>query len=218
MALLVQLNLLRARCSAVELGMESQLLSVKQQYEMQLAEREERMLSTLERYEDAFNSIREHVPRPSEDRRTYLSDIKELIVALGEQTGKKPSGRLSAEERRSIHQCLDANNADLRQDTVCHRSARTLAADRSSATSSSHMNASLFDRARLVDAVIRDEMERKRAHARQRGPGASGTDVGAREGLDIIPVGIGSSTTGKAGGDSDMLNVTPQPQSKDVRQ
>ena len=128
--------------------MESQLLFVKQQYEKQLADREERMLSTLEQYEEAFNSIREHVPRPSNAQRTYLSDVKDLIAALAEQTTQpvKPARRLSAEERRTIHQSLDTNNADLRksQDAVYHqRSARPLAADQSGATSRTRVNASL---------------------------------------------------------------------------
>jgi hypothetical protein len=58
-----QLNLLRARCTAVELGVESKVMLLKQHYEDKVAAREEKMLETLAHYEDAFKTIRAQAPR-----------------------------------------------------------------------------------------------------------------------------------------------------------
>ncbi len=58
-----QLNVLRARCTAVELGVESKVMMLKQHYEDKVAAREDKMLQTLAHYEDAFKTIRAQAPR-----------------------------------------------------------------------------------------------------------------------------------------------------------
>ena len=58
-----QLNVLRARCSAVESGVETKVKMLQQHYEGKVAAREEQMLAALAQYEDAFMSIRAQAPR-----------------------------------------------------------------------------------------------------------------------------------------------------------
>ena len=72
-----QLNVLRARCTAVELGVESKVMLLKQHYEDKVAAREEKMLETLAHYEDAFKTIRAQAPR------VYTSNLLDTSYPTG---------------------------------------------------------------------------------------------------------------------------------------